>query len=428
MNISHTYVALYESRRLPSWLLGIMLLLMLTHGAIDIAGASLAANPVLSYDWGGDYGAVVVDSSGNGNNGTNYNTNIYSMGNGYKYRTFDTSGQYVITPPSSSLNVGTITIEGIFSTGSRGVTQTICLKRDYPSNGYWYGIDVTGCFYFYVYNSGEDRLYLTNISVDDGNVHYITVTYDGQRMNFYDFGALKESRDWGSYMPIGPSDSYFYTGTPAGQHPFNGNLYLLRVTDRALSPSEVKMNVDNEAGRVQSIPPQSQSSYDIMVKTGLNLVSLPLVNNSIWASQLGAYGIRRVSEYDNGRDAYNTYVLGFSPSADDIRVLPDRSYFMDSTLDFKIREYGVAQEPRYITISPGWNAVGWTSLSTIKASGLGGRLSDIQRICRYNTTRHDFDVYVVGFSRSDANFDIKPGEGYFVYLQSNVPESLKLGG
>lgn len=402
--------------------------MLIAYGASGTAGATLAASPVLTYDWSGDYGTVIVDSSGNGNSGKNYNSNLYTMGNGYKYRTFDTSGQYIIAPSSSSVNVATITIEGIFSTSYKGVHQTICMKRDYPNNGYWYGVDISGYFYFYACGNGEDRSYLTNINVADGNVHYITATYDGRYMNFYDSGNLKDSKDWGSNMAIGASSGYFYVGAPTDVHPFNGNLYLLRITGRALSPSEVAVNVNNEAARIKSIPTGTQSSYDIKVKAGMNLVSLPLVNNSLYASQLGVFGIRRVSAYDNSKGSYKTYVLGFSLPDQDIQIKPDQSYFMDSTVDYKITEYGSAEEPRYTTLSPGWNAVGWTSLSTITAGDLGSRLSDIQRVCRYNNAARAYDVYVVGFSGSDKNFPVKPGEGYFVYLESSVPETLKLGG
>lgn len=426
MNVDHTQALPHRDRR-PY--LALVFFIFLMYGAAGTAGATLAASPVLSYDWSGDYGTVVADSSGNGNVGTNFNSNIYTMANGYRYRSFDTSGQWIQTPSSSSLNVGAITIEGMFSTDYKEfVHQTICLKRDYGSDGYWYGIDVSGRFYFYVYNKGEERLYLSNIYATDGKLHYITVTYDGQVMNFYDFGALKDSKGWGSFMPIGASNSLLYVGMPSDQHPFNGNLYMLRITGRALSPAEVATNVNNEATRIQSVPSGSQPTFDIKVKTGLNLVSLPLINNSIYASQLGLYGIRRVSAYDNSKGSYNTYVLGFSSPAQDIQIKPDQAYFLDSTIDYKIPVSGVFQEPRYTTISPGWNAVGWTSQSTIKASDLGSRLGDIQRVCRYNTATGTFDVYAVGFSGSDKNFDVKPGEGYFVYLQSNVPETLKLGG
>ena len=129
-----------------------------------MVSANLATPPVLSYDWSSDNGNIIVDNSGNGNTGTNHDSTLSTMSNGYKYRTFDTTGKYIITPSSDSLDLTTITIEAIFTSTNTGVHQTICLKRDYPNNGYWYGIDITGQFYFYVLNHGVDRPYLTNIA------------------------------------------------------------------------------------------------------------------------------------------------------------------------------------------------------------------------------------------------------------------------
>lgn len=389
-----------------------------------MVSATLAANPVLSYDWSADSGNMVVDGSGNGNTGANNNSILSTMSNGYKYRTFDTTGKYIMAPSSNSLNPTAITIEAIFSSYKTGVVhQTICLKRDYPNNGYWYGIDVTGQFYFYVMNAGVDRPYLTNIDVTDGNIHYITATYDGQYMKFYDYGVLKDSKDWGSAMPIGTSYSYLYVGAPPEDHPFNGNIYLLRITGRALSASEVAINVNNDRARVAS-----GNGFTINLNAGWNLISLPVLNNSVWASQLGGYGIRRVSLYNNNKGSFDTYVIGFSTADKDIQLKNGNAYFLDATGQASIPIKGTADGPRDVTLNAGWNAVGWSGLSTIKASDLGSRLSSIKRICRYNNANGGYDTYVVGFSSADKNFDIRPGEGYLINLNPGSAGTLRLGG
>ncbi len=420
----------YNMQQLPGmhrglrWCIYLMLFLLLAYCAIGTVSATLAANPILSYDWSSDNGNTVVDGSGNGNTGTNYNTILSSTSNGYKYRTFDTSGTYILVHPSSSLDPTTITVEAIFSSRSTGEHQTICLQRDYPNNGFWYGIDLSGEFYFYVLNNGVDRSYLTNINVTDGNVHYITATYDGQVMNFYDFGVLKDRKDWGSAMSIGKTPSYLYVGTPPGDHPFGGNLYLLRITNRALSSAEVLMNVNNDRARATS----TNSGYTISLNIGWNLISLPVLNSSIWSSQLGNYGIRRVSLYNNNKGGFDTYVIGFSSADKDIQLKNGLSYFLDAEDKTSIVINGVSDGPRDVTVYPGWNAVGWSGLSTIKASDLGGRLSSIQRICRYNNANGAYDTYVVGFSSTDKDFDIKPGEGYLVDLNASSAGTLRIGG
>jgi len=168
--------------------------------------------------------------------------------------------------------------------------------------------------------------------------------------------------------------------------------------------------------------------YQINIKQGWNLVSIPLVNDTLWASQLGDIGVRRVSSYNVDSGGYDTFVVGFSPPSDDIQMKADHAYFVDCGSDVTFDLYGVEDEQRSATVYPRWNAVGWSSLSTVKASDISGRLGNIQRICRYNGSSGNYDTYVVGFSGEDMNFDIMPGDGFFLYLDSDTPGILSLGG
>ncbi len=262
------------------WIIGVILFLILVWTAINIAAATLAPCTALSYDWSADYGNVIVDGSGYNNNGTNYGSVIHTMSNGYKYRTFDTSGKYITAPGSDPLNATTITIECIFNSSNTGVHQAICLKQDYPDNGYWYGIDITGRLYFYVMNAGVDRPYLSNIYVTDGNVHDITATYDGRYMKFYDFGVLKDSKDWGDIMLIGASNSNFHVSMPAGMDPFNGNIYLLRVTGEALSSGEVAENVNMDSSRL-ALPGSTSTAMLTLMSTPTSGPQVPTAGFNI---------------------------------------------------------------------------------------------------------------------------------------------------
>ena len=155
-------------------------------------------------------------------------------------------------------------------------------------------------------------------------------------------------------------------------------------------------------------------------------MSLPFLNTTLMASQLGSSGVTRVASYNGTTDAYDTYVLGYSSA--DMRILPDKAYFVDSGGSTSFKRYGTAEGSHSIGLRPGWNAVGWCNKSTVKASDICGRLSDIQRICRYYSTTKAYDTYVAGFSGTSSKFNIKPGEGYFMYLNSTASEQLKIGG
>ena len=173
-----------------------------------------------------------------------------------------------------------------------------------------------------------------------------------------------------------------------------------------------------------TVPP---TKFTIDLNTSWNLVSLPLLNDTLWASQLGGYGVRRVSSYNKSTGGYDTYVMGFSSADKDIKIKTDNAYFLETTNKTSLSLYGVLYDPHNVTVNPGWNAVGWSSLSTIKASDLGNRSSDIQRICEYNSSAMAYDTYVLWFSSSDKNFNVTPGKGYFIYLNATTPKALKLG-
>jgi hypothetical protein len=106
----------------------------------------------------------------------------------------------------------------------------------------------------------------------------------------------------------------------------------------------------------------------------------------------------------------------------------DYSYFVDCSDNTSLLLYGTTiAGPHAVTLYPGWNSVGWSSLITLKASDLGNQSAAIQRICRYNCTSGAYETYVTGFSGQDKNFDIKPGEGYFIYLNSATTLQLNEG-
>ncbi len=134
----------------------------------------------------------------------------------------------------------------------------------------------------------------------------------------------------------------------------------------------------------------------------------------------------RVSWYNTSKSKYETYVVGFSST--DMQLRNDYAYFVDCSDNSSLLLYGATiAGPHAITLNPGWNAVGWSSLITLKASDLCNQSAAIQRICQYNSTSRIYDTYVAGFSGADKNFIIKPGTGYFIYLNSATTLQLNEG-
>ena len=173
-------------------------------------------------------------------------------------------------------------------------------------------------------------------------------------------------------------------------------------------------------------PAPIPTSTLIDLNANWTLMSLPILNTTLMASDLGKVGARRVAAYNNITNSYDLSVIGYGST--DMQVLPDEAYFVDSASSTSFVLYGTIEGPHDVTLYPGWNAVGWRNLTTVKASDLGNRLSDIQRICRYNASTESYNTYVIGYSSGDADFNVRPGEGYFVYLNSTAPEQLRIGG
>jgi peptidoglycan-N-acetylglucosamine deacetylase len=173
-------------------------------------------------------------------------------------------------------------------------------------------------------------------------------------------------------------------------------------------------------------PAPIPTSTTISLGENWSLVSMPVLNTTLMASELGGLGVRRVASYDQASNSFVTDDVGYSAS--DMQILPDVAYFVDSAEPTSFLLYGTIEGPHSVTLSPGWNMVGWRNLSSVSASDLGSRLPDIQRICTYDQTTGGYDTYFVGYSSAAQDFSIQPGQGYFIYLNSSASEQLEIGG
>jgi hypothetical protein len=166
--------------------------------------------------------------------------------------------------------------------------------------------------------------------------------------------------------------------------------------------------------------------YTISLKQGWNLVSYPVVNTTLMASDLAGTGVMIVASYNIGTGDYDAYNTISSPPEYDISMSTDVGYFVYCTTDTSIVVYGRNPSDRSVTINPGWNLVGWSSFtsSTAKAVCNQPSLSGVQIIAKYNAITGDYDAYAENSSPDEFDFVMHDGEGYFIYTMSSTPQAL----
>ncbi|WP_230742219.1 Calx-beta domain-containing protein [Methanooceanicella nereidis] len=172
----------------------------------------------------------------------------------------------------------------------------------------------------------------------------------------------------------------------------------------------------------------AETSFVINLQPGWNLISIPLMNDTIWASQLQDIGISMVAEYVNTTDGFNMYMAGISPSEDDIQIKIDYAYYVFCDRETTFTVIGVLPGSRSIAIYSGYNMIGWSTLSTSNAKAVCELLNGNQIIFRYNNANDGFDVYMEMISPDEDSFVMGPGEGYYVYSDSAETQTLPFGG
>ncbi len=165
----------------------------------------------------------------------------------------------------------------------------------------------------------------------------------------------------------------------------------------------------------------------INLAPGWNLISIPVNNVTLHASDLvsnASLGVDMVAIYNNTTGAYTTYYTG-TAAWKNAQMTPDRGYYIHSTKSSSFNVTGVPLLPHYINIYRGWNMVGWSSPSNIKASVIMGQVS-LSMVSRYNTSTGGYQTYYVGASASK-NFTLTGGEGYFLRSELSTVQQLYIG-
>lgn len=134
-------------------------------------------------------GEIVLDSSGNGRNGTPVNNPISVVGKLNNCLSFNGSNQYVNCGDIASFEYDDIFSFEAWLNTSENVSGRIIVSKVYSSGTYrgvLFQMDKTGHIIFTLCNSYGGGLYLqvkTQTSgLNDGNWHHIIITYDGSHL------------------------------------------------------------------------------------------------------------------------------------------------------------------------------------------------------------------------------------------------------
>ncbi len=225
------------------------------------------------------------------------------------------------------------------------------------------------------------------------------------------------------------------TGSPIGWQ-WNFGDFTANVTSRNATHTfetagvfTVTMTVTNgaqssTASHWVSVTPPSLTSYTIPLKQGWNLVSFPLVNFTLKASDLNGTGIFVVAAFNRTTGGYDMFANGISNITNDITMRTDVSYFIFCTNDTVLDVNGPSPSGRNTIINPGWNLIGWSSFYSNDAKSVCAELSGFQVVARYNAATDGYDMYAEGISRDSYNFLMRDGIGYYLFTNSTVPQTL----
>ena len=195
-------------------------------------------------------GTAAMDYSGNGNTGTLLSSPTWSNGKLGSALTFNGSNQVTANDSALPAASSTLTVSAWVKTTSTSPTfQSIVRYGGSTSGSQYYigmykGTDCTGTItttggnYAAVAGAGgAGSNVCDNVTINDGQWHNITSTYDGTNHLLYVDGVLKSSRTQTLAITPGGAGS-FHIGGLAGQL-LTGSADEVRVYNRALSATQV---------------------------------------------------------------------------------------------------------------------------------------------------------------------------------------------
>ena len=184
-------------------------------------------------------GSVLVDSSGNGNDGTIYGATWVDGKHGTALH-FDGQDDYVTSSLNSAINEDLTIIFWMESNDLASYQQRLVDLGTLDSVGFQICMSPDGNLI--VDNSGgPSSIVVTSNSYNDGIWHHIVGVREGSNYHLYVDGSYVDST-----TGMTPSYEFVYIGKRASEHYFNGIIDEVRIYNRALAADEIKEHYEGE--------------------------------------------------------------------------------------------------------------------------------------------------------------------------------------
>ena len=170
------------------------------------------------------------------------------------------------------------------------------------------------------------------------------------------------------------------------------------------------------------------SSFVVSLSSGWNLVSWPVSNGSLRASDLvnnASLGVIMVTRYVTSSGTYSSYYAGASPSKDFV-MTPDAGYFVKASHAGGLVVVGEPMPGHNVGVYQGWNLLGWSCLTGAYASDVLARAGYVTMVTSYTASSGTYKSYYPGASPSK-NVLVSAGYGYYVRSASTSIQQLYVG-
>lgn len=168
--------------------------------------------------------------------------------------------------------------------------------------------------------------------------------------------------------------------------------------------------------------PLSDPMVPFVLDSGWNLWSLPVRVEGLTAASLlrtiGPAGLL-ITALDEARAEYYSYMAGWDEKLYDFPIVAGDGYYIYVTESVSFALSGDAIGPSQVELLAGWNLVGYSSLTTMKASALLGMISGGNALLMTGLDDEEarYFSYMAGWDAA-YDFTLSAGKAYFVWVDS----------
>ncbi|HEC77054.1 MAG TPA: hypothetical protein ENI33_07350 [Thermoplasmatales archaeon] len=301
--------------------------------------------------------------------------------------------------------------------------ENFSIKQNKTENKYYCNrtYNVTGKYHFFIWvndsagNSNKSSLNQFSIIIPYSDVNHITISYESgfeipnqsicTNLSFKcTASAYNETGDFIDFVPV--EWHILNNESNATLNASYGKIvkfYSGELNGTATLNAKYGWHNDSVVFTINSC------FFSFILYQGWNLITLPCENNYNASSLYpDIEGCSIILGWNTSKQDFDIYVPG---SPYDFAIEDGHGYFIGMNHDSIFSMYDIPIQQVNVSLSAGWNCLGWFREKETNASLLYNKISNTTIILLWNTTKNDFYVYVPG---SPYNFAIKRGEGFFV--------------